>query len=243
MPSEHVQYYLNRIESQHQVRPRFMRHTETLLDMVDGAYSVIHDMPDFFNLETATGKQLDVIGNRVGASRKVEITWSAFYGNELDDDSYRAYIYSRIFRNHWDGTADTFEVVWDNTLGRIMDADYIDNQDMTATISVSGHIPPIIMSMILAGEIIPKPACVRYIVAFDNASATIIVSGDTRTYEEDILYVSEHTYTKPNAEAAWNPVWMYMLTHGVAKNTVLSIPAVQEIIQKFRENYDPDIGG
>ena len=238
MASEHVRKYLDRIESQHRGRLRFMEHTETLLEMIDGAYDVIREMPDDFNIETAVGKQLDVIGKRVGAFRKVEIPDSAYYGTELNDEEFRAYIYSRIFRNHWDGTAETFQKVWDCTLGKIIDAEYFDNQDMTVTISISGSISNIILAMILAGEIIPKPACVGYIISTDNTSIDIIVSADTAHYEHnDNLYVWDETITAPDYGSNWMPVWSYVLSHSAPPLILQNIPAVQEIIQKFLDRH------
>lgn len=193
MASEHARKYLNRIESQHRSRARFMAHVETLLDMLDGAYDVIHKGPEYFDLKTAAGKQLDVIGGRVGVSRVVQIKDSAYYGYTLDDDSYRAYIYARVFANHWDGTAESFDEIWGKTLGNVIDANYSDNQDMTATISIHGDASPVITEMILSGEIIPKPAGVRYDIAYDNSS-TILVSGDTENYEVYYMYASDDTY-------------------------------------------------
>lgn len=193
MATDHVKTYLAKFESQHKERPRLMAHAETLLDLLDGAYETLHSAPEKFNLATATGKQLDMIGNRVGAPRTVEIPGSAFYGYDLDDESYRVYIYSRIFRNHWDGTAETFQTIWDQTLGKIVDADYFDNQDMTVTISIIGQTTNVVMAMILAGEIIPKPAGVRYLIVFDSTD-TIYVSGSTEVYEMGYMYAADDTY-------------------------------------------------
>lgn len=248
MTSEHLQKYLNRIESQHRVRPRYMQHVETLLEMVDGAYDVIRNTPEKFNIDTAVGAQLDVIGNRLGVSRSVDIPGSTYYGYELNDDEYRAFIYARIFRNHWDGTDATFQVVWDNTLGRIVDANYTDNQDMTATISIGGEAPDVIMEMILAGELIPKPVGVGHIVAYDNARVNIIVSVGADYYEVvEPAYPTNYalepgeedhnTYVKPMYETSWNPVWMYILMHSANPNVLADIPAVQAIMQKFQEFY------
>ena len=79
MATDHVKTYLAKFESQHKERPRLMAHAETLLDLLDGAYETLHSAPEKFNLATATGKQLDMIGNRVGAPRTVEIPGSALY--------------------------------------------------------------------------------------------------------------------------------------------------------------------
>lgn len=193
MASEHVKKYLDRIESQHQTSPKYMAHVETLLDLIDGVYLAIKEAPGKFDLATASGHQLDIIGGRVGAPRKVNIPGSAYYGQELDDDSYRMYISSRIFRNHWDGTSETFKEVWDNTLGNFVDADYYDNQDMTVTIALHGRVPDLITSMILAGEILPRPMGVTYNIAFDNAS-NIVVSGDSDYFEIVYMYAAGDTY-------------------------------------------------
>lgn len=239
MASEHLQNYLGRIESQHKVRTRYMAHVKTLLEMIEGAYDVIHDAPDKFNLADAVGKQLDVIGGRLGVSRYVDIPGSSYYGYELDDEEYRAYLYARIFRNHWDGTDNTFQVVWDNTLGRIVDANYIDNQNMTATISIGGNAPDVIMAMILAGELIPKPAGVLHIVSFDNTRVNINLSVHADYYEvqEPNYTTEENTYVTADPETDWLPIWMYLLMHSPNPSAATEIPAVKQILQTFLDFY------
>ena len=199
MADEHVKRYLRRIETQHRGRKKYMAHVETLLDMVGIAYETIRDTPEKFNVLTATGKQLDIIGQRLNVPRIVDIPGAASNGTELDDESYRICILSEIMKDQWDGTEDTFREIWDQTIGQIVDADFCDNQDMTVTVNILGDVPDVIVDLITAGEILPRPMGVTYNVSFDT-SAEIIVSGETDYY--GVIYMRAAAADSPEVEYA-----------------------------------------
>lgn len=180
MAENDIQRYLDGIESQHSGKPRFMAHLTAILEKLDGGTGAGVDMAGKFNIDTATGGQLDIIGRLVGISRY----------DGMDDDQYRILLYAKVFANHWDGTIETFHEIWEVTLGRVMDASYVDNQDMTVDIHVNGFVSEMLLNLIPAGKIIPKPMGVRYKVT--NHLPEII--GQNNLYSGVGLYsVSMHT--------------------------------------------------
>lgn len=163
MAEPDIQRYLNGIASQHCTKPRYMAHLTEILEKIDAATGAANDMALAFYIDTAAGKQLDIIGRLVGVSRT--ITFQGFaYGTVVDDEQYRTLLYAKIFANHWDGTIETFHDIWSSTLGKMINAYYIDNQDMTVDIIVDGIVPEMLLKLIPYGHIIPKPMGVRYAV-------------------------------------------------------------------------------
>ena len=155
MAESDILRYLNGIESQHNGKPRYMAHLAAILEKLDASSGIASDLTDCFKIETAAGKQLDIIGRLVGASRTIA-------GRALTDDEYRILIYSRIFANHWDGTNEQFKKNWDETLGRIIGALYTDNQDMTVDLIVLGRVDEDILNLLTNPDVVPRPMGVKY---------------------------------------------------------------------------------
>ena len=164
MAESDILRYLNGIESQHSTKPRFMQHLTEILEKIDGATGAATDMPLAFFIEEAAGNQLDILGKLIGITRTITIPGSDYYGITVDDEQYRALLYAKIFANHWDGTIEMFHQIWNETLGKMMDASYIDNQDMTVDIIVNGIVSEFLLNLIPQGQLIPKPMGVRYTV-------------------------------------------------------------------------------
>ena len=120
--------------------------------------------PALYDVDTASGDQLDVDGAWVGRGRFVdspldgiyfewnatkEVGWNAgqWKGTydptsglvALDDDTYRALIKLQIAANIWDGTGEKAYTAWDATFE---DSKIIieDHQDMTVTIGIAGKM-------------------------------------------------------------------------------------------------------
>lgn len=157
MAETDIQRYLDRVESQHKTKPRFMAHLTTLLEMVDGGHCVAKDIPSAFHVQEAIGNQLDVNGELVGVDRRFPPVSIPGLPALLSDETFRQVILSKIIRNQWDGTESAFHEIWDATLASQMDARYYDNQDMTVSVDIIGQIEPVMVELILAGYIIPKP--------------------------------------------------------------------------------------
>jgi hypothetical protein len=143
-------------------------------------------LPQAFDLDSAVGVQLDIIGQWVGRSRYItvplQVPWfaldtvsrgfdegiwkgplSATTGRSpLDDDMYRALLRAVILANRWDGTVETASAPFEAFFGNIGYGVVIeDPQDMTMNV-VSNATEDIIALSAMNGNVIGlKPGGVR----------------------------------------------------------------------------------
>lgn len=116
-------------------------------------------------LSTAVGAQLDFLGSIVGASRTVGFQPSNGVSPVLDDPTYRLYIQAVIGQNQWDGTIDGLYPLWAALFpgGSIV---IEDNQNMTASVVLTGGFTSIVKDLITNGYIVPRPEGVQYTYSF-----------------------------------------------------------------------------
>lgn len=192
--------YLGLITEQHQSRPRFAALVELLTSATAASTAAISAIPPAFDLDSATGAQLDAVGLWAGASRAVlapipgtsfsfdtlglgfdEGTWAPGYAPTegvvlLDDSTYRAAIRLKIVCNHWAGIQAGFEMI-PIRLEHSSDNNLIfgvDNQDMTMTVYVCGpSISVLLRAAIQQGGLVPKPMGVR-IAGFVYIAAPVL---------------------------------------------------------------------
>jgi hypothetical protein len=100
-----------------------------------------------------------------GAGLTVNITASSLISQVLSDADYRTLIIAKIAQNMWDGTIDSIYPTWQTLFpgGTIV---INDNQDMTATIILTGSFSATTVSMIVNGLIVPRPEGVLYNYVF-----------------------------------------------------------------------------
>lgn len=178
--------YTDRITSEHNQQPDFMAVVEALAQPMVDLQNLLGSMPGKFDLDDAVGVQLDDVGLWVGISRNVSVPLAGVYfsfdtdgvgfdqGNwkgpfdpdtgltRLDDDTYRLVIRAKIGANHWDGTLESSKAILDSIFGGGTFVFIQDNQDMSMTIGVSGHVPSAVFLALLSGGYIPlKPEGVR----------------------------------------------------------------------------------
>lgn len=177
MANADIERYLDMITSQFSDKPKFVAHLTAILQKMDGPHIVMKDIPGKFDVYTATGEQLDIIGQLVGVDRNIVSISIPGYDPALDDDMYRMVILAKIMQNQWDGTNETFRELWENTIGEWLDAVYKDNQDMTISANIIGTVEPVLTELILNGLIIPKPAGVKLAVTITEKSRTTINPG------------------------------------------------------------------
>lgn len=202
-----IQRYLDRVESQHRSKPRFMATLEAVLTPVDDACTVIKDMPRQFHVKDAVGAQLDIDGGIIGADRRFPPIQIPGLPAVLDDETFRKILLSRVVQNQWDGTNETFISIWKDAVGDYLDASYYDNQDMSMDVHITGQTEPALIEMILRGYIIPKPMGVGvnvkltdgvyadggepiktgYVVSLNDLQAGIRNHIDTASEDEEIL--------------------------------------------------------
>ena len=121
--------YSDLIAGAHVGRPRFVAWVEALTEPLRVARERLAGLREEFDVDSAVGKQLDAIGDRVGVTRKLPIKLTGMYFaldgidgpgldfgiwkgpydpsdgmTELGDETFRAVIKAKILANHWDGT-------------------------------------------------------------------------------------------------------------------------------------------
>lgn len=179
--------YLDKITSEHRGKPRFSATVEANVSPLVDAQQVAAGIPAAFDLDTAIGAQLDVVGEWVGISRKIQVPlvsvwfsigiaglgvgegiWKGPYDPtygiaELDDDTYRDLIRLKIKVNTWDGLVSSIQSAIEAFYGGVSGSlPFVeDGQDMTMTVCISGSRPAMMRFAIFAGRYVQfKPAAV-----------------------------------------------------------------------------------
>ena len=152
--------YLKLITSEHSVQPKYTEYVKTFLDMISPCVDIYNDFDVLFALDSATGDQLDKLGELVGISRQLPIVDERIPAT-LDDEAYRLVIKAKIYKNHWDGTRkglqDILDVFFPN-----LPYEIIDNQDMSYTVAlIDPEADDLFVGLIMNGYILPKPSGVR----------------------------------------------------------------------------------
>ena len=162
-----LSYYLNLFTSEYRLAPNLNAWMETLLSPLNDTTNMISGMTEAFDLSYAQGVQLDVLGQIAGVSRTVGFQPTDNVSPILDDEIYAILIQATIFNNQWDGTIDELYPFW-ATLFPGGSLNVVDNQNMTATIVLTGVFSSIIQDLILHNYIVPRPEGVLYNYIFGD---------------------------------------------------------------------------
>lgn len=148
--------YTELITGYHAAKPKFKAHVDlSTRPMLDTAV-IEQALIDAFDIDTAQGVQLDVIGYWVGRSRVVaKLISNAYFSWDADgtgyeqgiwqgpydpdagftaltDETYRIVLKTKIAINHWDGTNQTLPGIIETALADSgITMQLVDNQDMT----------------------------------------------------------------------------------------------------------------
>lgn len=167
--------YQRLITSYHKSKPRFYDHISLITHPLINLQRVTNGLLGDFDLDAAVGNQLDVLGLWIGINREV-VTPIVDYGIEptngslrLDDETYRTVLRAKIQANHWDGTLETLDGIYQSifTDGQVKVL-AIDNFDMTMTIYFFGSdISPVLRAVIKSGylDVKPEGVGVKYVIA------------------------------------------------------------------------------
>jgi uncharacterized protein DUF2612 len=114
-----------------------------------------------YELGTAIGVQLDVLGQILGQSRVMPFQPSMSVSPILDDDTYTKLLLAKVGINTWKGKIPLLYPLWQMIFpgGSIV---FIDNQNMTATVILVGSFSSIESDLIINGLIVPRPETVLY---------------------------------------------------------------------------------
>ena len=168
-----IQKYLDLVTSQHSNRPNFIALLTSFLTTVDDAVSLISDLETHFDLDLATGAQLDTLGEVIGIGRTLHFQPPDNFSPALDDDTYRLILRTKITKNQWDGTTPQIYTLWQNIFTDLQ-LQVIDHQDMSMTAAITGVISELRQVLIANGYIIPKPTgvAINYVSKTDMPNST-----------------------------------------------------------------------
>ncbi|EQB1748241.1 TPA: DUF2612 domain-containing protein [Citrobacter freundii] len=153
--------YTGLITNYHATKPKFFDHidlsTRPLIDISTATRGLV----SAFDIDTAVGVQLDILGLWIGRSRIVsqpisgvyfsldidglgfdQGVWQGPYDPDsgyttLSDETYRIILKAKIAINNWDGRNDSLPPILDAALeGSGLKMQIVDNQDMTISIWV-----------------------------------------------------------------------------------------------------------
>lgn len=160
-----VGYYLALITSQYQNSPNFESMNQAEFQKYEDIAQCLISFQQAFDIDYAVGVQLDMLGFNAGVSRTVPFQPTGGISPVLDDPTYRILIKATKAWYTWDGLIDSLYSIWQNLFpgGNLT---IIDNQNMTATISLSGAFTAIIQQLITNGLVVPKPETVEYSYTF-----------------------------------------------------------------------------
>lgn len=152
------------ITSEYVNSPKFTRMVSLMVGLVKNVADLHHAISIMMNLDTASGKTLDLIGDILGLPRQVNFQPSVSSAI-LNDDYYRIILKAKVIKNQWDGTKEHFYEIW-RVLFPNNPIFMVDNQNMTANILVLGLEDTLSHELITHGYIVPKPAGVKYLYGF-----------------------------------------------------------------------------
>lgn len=197
--------YLDLITSEHRDKPKFLATVGINTAVQRRVQDLLSTMIPKFDIDLATGGQLDIIGQWVGISRNVSIpvagiyfSWdgSQFVGwdfgvwkdnlqpatiSTLFDESYRTLIRAKIAANQWDGTTEGAYAIWDAvfpTLTILIQ----DNQNMSYALAIVGGVIDSLTLALLTGGYLPlKPEGVRVSTYYVPINSGPLFAWDTQS--------------------------------------------------------------
>ncbi len=162
-----IQPYLDLITSEHYNKPKFMAWLTAPLQLVDDTTTAANDLLTAFDINTAVGAQLDILGVSIGQARDIGVPLSGA-SSILDDTHYRLVLQARIARNNWDGTIPSIYEIWNNAFPSVL-LQLVDNQNMTMQAVITNLTDNVSQELVTAGLIVPKPMGVELVIVANTA--------------------------------------------------------------------------
>ncbi len=182
-----VSEYVALVPSANRDQPKFRAVLEGLLAPLVGTQGFLARAQTIYDLDTATGAQLDAVGEHVGQDRNIELPktdvffsfnveglgwnqgiWKGPYdeGNgitRLDDDTYRLVLKMKVAANNWDGTIGHAAEILGTLFNDPETFVFLeDGQDMSMTLNISGkRLNALFLALLKEGYAPMKPAGVR----------------------------------------------------------------------------------
>lgn len=153
--------YTELITNYHATKPKFLAHVDLMTRPLIDVAAATRGLITAFDIDSAVGVQLDILGLWVGRSRVVSQpisgvyfswdtdglgydhgVWQGPYDPDsgymyLSDETYRVILKAKIAINNWDGRNDSLPAILDAaTAGSGLRMQIVDNQDMTISVWV-----------------------------------------------------------------------------------------------------------
>lgn len=153
--------YTELITNYHAGKPRFVAHVDLSTRPLTDASTALQGLITAFDIDSAVGAQLDILGEWIGRTRIVSQPISGVYFSfdtdglgwdqgiwqgpydpdagytSLSDDTYRIVLKAKIAINNWNGQNDTLPPILEAALaGSGLKMQIVDNQDMTISVWV-----------------------------------------------------------------------------------------------------------
>lgn len=180
------------VPSQNADKEKFLAVLDALTEASVQLQTMAAQWPQMYDLDTALGVQLDIIGEWVGISRLLPVPVSGVYfewdglaavGWEvgvwqgpfdpssglvaLNDEDYRRLIRTKILINQWDGSQEQMLAIWNQFLPNNRPGIVVDNQDMTISLGFEGGpITGLQLAVLQLGLPLIKPSGVRILEVF-----------------------------------------------------------------------------
>ena len=182
-----LEEYLALVPNFNSTRPRYMNTLAALLRPLVDAQAMLAKLREDFDLDTAIGVQLDMVGQWIGRDRYLDLpisdvyfsfdtpdlgfdqgVWQGLYDptsevRRLDDETYRTVLKLQAIANHWDGTLPSIAEAFNTVFPGVVIDDRGDKPGDLMTMEVL--IPAVHLSALLEAVLIQdfmlKPSGVR----------------------------------------------------------------------------------
>lgn len=155
-----LNFYLDLVTSEHSTKPKYMAWLSVLLTPLIDAIKLNEDVKKAFDLNTAIGAQLNIIGKWLEQPRQVGFQPTDGSSSILSDNYYRIVLKAKVVKNQWKGTISNFYSFW-NVLfkGQPLQIYLVDNQNMEPVAIIwSSSVDQMMQDLIANNYIVPKPA-------------------------------------------------------------------------------------
>lgn len=167
-----TQEYADLLSQANYDRPKFNLLVRSLLKPGVSLIQLIQSFNLIYELDNACGEQLDALGEIIGASRLLNYV-PASGDRVMDDDEFRLVLKLTIAQNTWDGTLGSIKAIYANALGSNVSIKYVDNQDMSVTISIYGDITTREIEILDSAGLLLVPAGVGKVVGAVGGSVSV----------------------------------------------------------------------
>lgn len=157
--------YLNLITSEFRDKFRYISMLTGIFDQFVAVSNLLDSINSGLDPNIAEGVQLDMIGQYIGQSRRLNLNISGL-DSSLSDEDYRFLLKARIAQQAWDGTIDGIYSLWNDLFGEETFV-IVDNQDMSCSFTINpASMTQVQIELVISNMIIPKPAGVSYTYNF-----------------------------------------------------------------------------